>query len=176
MNNEIEKDFREVLIGTSAEEYGDAYRAHVLEIYRTYLGMADKISERREKANSFFLSLNTAVVGFVGYVIGTGKATDDEQWLALVGFAGVLLSYLWYRIIRSYRGLNTAKFKIVHEIEALLPLKPYDAEWEAVGRGKNPKKYLPFTHVEIAIPWIFLALHVVAILRAIPWSVLCSAA
>ena len=35
----------------------------------------------------------------------------------------VLLCYLWYRIIRSYRDLNSAKFKVIHAIEHQLPLR-----------------------------------------------------
>lgn len=161
--------FKEKLMGVPPEQYGDSYGQHVIEIYRTYLEMADRISSRRENANSFFLTLNTVVVGFVGYLVGTVNPASHDPWLSLIGIAGILLSYLWYRIIRSYRGLNSAKFRVVHEIERLLPLRPYDAEWEFVGRGKNPKLYLPFTHVEITIPWIFLFLHVAALMRIVPW-------
>lgn len=67
---------------------------------------------------------------------------------------------MWYRLIRSYKDLNTAKFKVIHEIEQKLPCAPYDLEWEKVGRGKDSKLYLPFTHIEICVPWVFLALHV----------------
>jgi hypothetical protein len=169
MTENKEGGFKEKLLGVPPEQYGDSYRQHVIEIYRTYLEMADRISARRENANSFFLTLNTAVVGFVGYLVGTDKLASYDSELSLIGIAGVLLSYLWYRIIRSYRGLNSAKFKVVHEIERFLPLRPYDAEWEFVGRGKNPKLYLPFTHVEIAIPWIFLTLHMIALMRVVPW-------
>lgn len=166
--------FLEQLIGVPREKYGDAYQQHVLEIYRTYLEMADRISTRREKANSFFLTLNTAIVGFVGYLSGTDKLSADDRWLILIGFIGIFLSYLWYRIIRSYRGLNSAKFKVVHEIEKMLPLRPYDAEWESVGRGKNPKLYLPFTHVEVVIPWIFLVIHIIALIRVLLLGKVCN--
>lgn len=161
-----------LLAGISAEDYGESYKAHILQIYQLYLEMADRISSRRERANSFFLTLNTAIVGFIGYMSGTDKVSVDEPWLSIVGFAGIAICYLWYRIIRSYRGLNSAKFKVIHEIERMLPIKPYDAEWEYVGRGKNSSLYLPFTHVEIFIPWIFLVLHVVIFLRYIPWNYL----
>lgn len=50
----------------------DDYQAHLLEQYKLYVGMADKISERRQSANSYFLSLNTALLGFVGYMNSIG--------------------------------------------------------------------------------------------------------
>ena len=87
-----------------------------------------------------------------------------------VAVAGLTLCYFWYRIIRSYRDLNSAKFKVIHEIEKRLPLRPYDAEWDAVGRGKDSKLYLPFTRVEIAIPCVFGLVYAYLVLRMIPWG------
>jgi hypothetical protein len=57
-------------------------------------------------------------------------------------------------------------------IEQLLPLAPYDAEWEAVGRGKDKKLYLPFTHVEIFVTWVFVILHFYVLLRTIPFNII----
>ncbi len=145
-------------------------QAHLLDQYKLYVEMADRISARRQTANSYFLSINTALVGFVGYI--TSKESGDYYWLLPV--AGVALSYLWYRLIRSYRDLNTAKFKVIHEIEKALPLSPYDAEWEAIGRGEQPKLYKPFTHIETGVPWVFILLHVFVFVRTVPWRSICS--
>ena len=71
----------------------------------------------------------------------------------------MLLSFTWYRLIVSYRQLNSGKFKVIHAIESQLPLRPYDAEWTAVGRGENPKLYRPFTAIETWVPWVFLVLY-----------------
>ncbi len=93
----------------------------------------------------------------------------------LIPLASCLLCYLWYRIIRSYRDLNSAKFKVIHAIEEYLPLRPYDAEWESVERGKNPKLYLPFTHVEGIVPWLFMGFYAILTASALPWTAICSA-
>jgi len=146
----------------------EEHQSHLLEQYKLYVAMADKISERRQSANSYFLTVNSALLAFVGYV--TTKDTSDNMWL--LGIAGMTLSYLWYSLIRSYRSLNTAKFLVVHAIEKQLPLSPYDAEWEAMGSGKNPKLYKPLTNIEEGVPWVFFALHTVVLLRSVPWSAL----
>jgi len=154
---------RRVLTGVAREVYGPSYDNHALDQYHLYVEMADRISERREKANSFFLALNTAAVGVSAYL--TRSRPNEHAWIeGSISLAGMTLCYLWYRIIRSYRDLNSAKFKVVHEMEARLPFKPYDAEWEAVGRGKDKKLYLPFTHIVILVPWVFLLLHLVGLL------------
>jgi hypothetical protein len=165
-----------MLKGQTSADYGDRFRDHTLEIYKIYLEMADRISARRQTANSFFLTINTALIGFLGYT-QIGAAESPTAWTFVFGGAGVALCYLWYRIILSYKQLNSAKFKVIHEIEKSLPLRPYYAEWESVGRGNDPKLYRPFTRVEIIIPWLFAAAHAYVILQALPWHLLsCGAA
>lgn len=150
-------DLANAIRGISSEEYGENHQAHVLEMWKVYLGMADHISDRRERANAFFVALHTGSIAVVGFLF----EKQMFAWIVIVAlFAGVPFSYLWYRLVRSYRDLNTAKFKIVHEIENLLPLKLFDGEWEAVGRGEDSKLYLPFTHIELAVPLVFLAIHI----------------
>lgn len=141
-------------------------QTHLFEQYKLYVEMADRISARRQTANSYFLTVNTALLGFIGYV--TTKDTGDYLWL--LGVVGIALCYLWYRLIRSYRDLNTAKFNVIHEIEKRLPLSPYDAEWEAMGRGDDSQRYKPFTHIETGVPWVFVVLHSFVFFRTFPWA------
>lgn len=158
------------LQGVTADEYGPSYRDHALEMYKTYLEMADRISERREKANSFFLAVNTALIALLAKDAFASSSAAPRGLELLVPVAAGVLCYLWYRIIRSYRDLNSAKFKVVHAIERQLPLRLYDAEWESVERGTNPRLYLPFTHVEKVVPWLFMVFHAVLAVSAVPWA------
>ena len=70
---------------------------------------------RRGVANSFFLTLNTAVVGGLG-------AADVEWYLAA---AGILLSVAWWLLLRSYRDLNRAKFRVILDLEKRMPAHIY---------------------------------------------------
>jgi len=154
------------------QEYGNAYKAHYIEIYKLYVEMADRISSRRQSANSFFLSVNTAIIAVVSYIqLGLSKG-ESKDFYCVISLAGMALCYMWYRLIRSYKDLNSGKYKVIHSIEENLPISPYDAEWESIGRGKNPKLYLPFTRVEMVVPWIFFVLHLVVFTRVIPWSII----
>ena len=155
------------LFKSTESEYGDSYKAHYLEIYKMYVEMADKISSRRQKANSFFLTINTAIVGLLGYIQLGKDQTENVEFHWLIGLAGMVLCFLWYRLVRSYQDINSGKFKVIHEIEKRLPLAPYDAEWEMLGRGKNPKLYRPFTHIEIGVPWVFFILHLFVLIRVL---------
>lgn len=160
--DEVSKRIKESIPSVDEDKYGQKYRDHILEQYKIYLGMADKISDRRALANTFFLTINTGLVTAAGVsnLRDVGKDTHIEPFFMLiVSLAAILFCYVWYRLIRSYKDMNSAKFKVVHVIEEHLPLKLFDAEWEGVGRGENKKLYLPFTHVEIYIPFIFILIY-----------------
>lgn len=156
----MDGDLEGVLAGVPKGEYGPDHGAHLLEQYKLYVQMADKISERRQAANAFFLTINSAIVSILA--IAWPRLDDPLRvgWHILVGVCGLVLSYSWYHLIRSYRDLNSGKFRVVHAIEKMLPIRPYDAEWTAVGRGENSKLYLPFTHIETKVPWVFLVIYV----------------
>lgn len=145
MSTEIEK----ALFKQSQSNYGENYHNHLFEQYKMYVDMADKISNRRQSANSFFLSVNTAVVALISYVQLGQKAGESLAFYWLIGLAGMLLCFTWFRLIRSYKDLNAGKFKVINVIEQHLPLAPFDAEWESLKRGNNPKIYRPFTNVEM---------------------------
>jgi hypothetical protein len=145
------------------------YQSHLLEQYKVYLESAESNSSRRQNANSYFVTINTALIAFLSYIHLGNQSNTNYYWL--IALAGIAISFMWYRLIRSYRDLNSAKFQVLHQIEKKLPISPFDAEWEAVGRGKNSKLYLPFTNIEVGIPWVFLLLHVVAFIHSFPWEI-----
>lgn len=133
----------------------------LLEQYKLYVNSAEKISDRRQKTNEFFLGLNTALLTALGFIYGKIENSDIVMILMLI--AGISICYFWYRIIRSYKGLNGGKFDIIHLIEKKLPLSLYDAEWDILGRGEDKNKYWPFSHIEIKIPWIFIIIYACAL-------------
>lgn len=157
-SGEIELTFDERLFKTNPKEYSDAYTEHLIEQYKLYVVSHEKISERRQETNRFFLTLNTLMLASLSYLLDT---RSDLNNVLLIGLgAGILVCYFWYRMIRSYDGLNTGKFSVIHAVESRLPLALYDAEWEALGRGKDAKRYLPFTHIERNVPVVFLLAYV----------------
>jgi hypothetical protein len=153
------------LMSVGPQEYGEKYQEHLFEQYKLYLELADRISARRQGTNTFCLALNTAFVTVTGFL--AGLAGCGAVWPIAVGLAGLILCYTWYRLIRSYRDLNSGKFLVVHAYERILPTQPYRAEWVAVGEGKDPKRYLPFTHVEGRVPWVFFSLYVILLLLCV---------
>ncbi len=142
------------------DQYGDKYTEHLLEQYKNYVAATEAVSDRRYKTNEFFLAVNTALVTLLGFIV-VQQTSHHTSILALSSVAGIALDYLWYRIIRSYQGLNSGRFKVISIIERRLPLALYDTEWEVLGKGKNRNLYWPFTQIERGIPWIFISIFLV---------------
>jgi len=151
------------------ENHNDRYIDHYLEQYRIYLHVFNTTSERRLKANEFYLAINTAIMGILGYFEIKGPA-ERPVVLVLVPFVGVAICYCWYRIIQSYRQLNKAKFSIIHSAEKKLPLSLFETEWELLGKMKDPKKYRPLSSIEKYIPVIFIVLYILIFFANFPWS------
>lgn len=156
--------FNEIPGDTTYPE-NEKWHSHLLDQYKLYVEMADRISQRRATANTYFLTVNSAILAFVGYI--TPKDANDNLWMLAI--AGIALCWLWRALINSYKNLNTAKFKVIHAIEKRLPISPYETEWTFMGKGNDPKLYRPISHIESGVPWVFFVLHGIVLVKTFPW-------
>lgn len=156
------------LFKVAPEEYGDAYQAHLLEQYKLFVESAYRISQQRQSANSFFLTMNSALLAGMGGILSRGSRSIEIWWFISVAVVGLILCYVWYRLVLSYKGMNAGKFEVIHAIEKKLPIALFEAEWHQIGKGQDPKKYKPFSDIEMRVPWIFFTLYGLLIL-AVAW-------
>ncbi len=141
----------------------------VIEVYKIAVEMADRVSSRRATANAFFLTVNTTLVA----VIGLKKTPAPDLIMAIsVCIAGVLVSACWWFLLRNYRRLNEAKFKVINKIEAEhLPVRPFTDEWDQLGQNDPPEdkrsKVLvglqQLGNIERVIPVIFGGLYLILV-------------
>jgi hypothetical protein len=138
----------------------ESSKSEVLELYKLAVEMADRVSARRGTANSYFLTVQTAMVMVLGF-------TDKElsAWWAsgLVAGAGIALSATWWLQLKSYRDLNRAKFDVILAVEEQLPIKIFSAEWDLLKRDPVPSwrsRYAELGLSERRVPLVFAALHV----------------
>lgn len=145
-------------------------RQILFEQYKLYVEMADRISERRQQGNAFFLTINTVIIAALsGALIGFDSAINflglPSQEVLMVGCAlGAFFCFTWWRLIASFDNLNTGKFYIIHQLETRLPAQPYHAEWIRIGEGRNRLFYLPFSRIERWIPVVFYFIYILGAL------------
>ena len=138
-----------------------------LEVYKLAVEMADRVSARRGLANTFFLTLNTALAALLGGA--------QLRWYAAA--AGIVLATAWWALLQSYRRLNRAKFSVIVAIEQRLPLRIFSDEWEElsvtrpVGEGfprrtlRRLADYRELGAVERVVPVVFIAIYVTELIR-----------
>jgi hypothetical protein len=170
-----------------------------LDLYKLAVEMADRVSARRGTANGIFLTLHAGLVAAIGLVRPTTTQTTtvvragatnvtnvqtvDEFGLILTALFGLVLAAAWYRLLKSYRDLNNAKYKVINEIEEDLAVKPFTREWEllrpVLDNGSPPgadpaagasarrrrRRYAELGSSERAVPVAFAVIYVAAIIR-----------
>lgn len=139
----------------------------VVDIYKVLIDMADKVSQRRQNANNFYLSVNTAITGASAWLSAT---TNTPANVTIISIAGAIVCLLWKRNIDSYKDLNSGKFHVIQKLEKSLPIAAFTAEWEFLQRGQVKSHYRPFHAVEVLVPYIFATVHLTQILRMVPWG------
>lgn len=152
------------------EEYGQQFNDHLLEQYKIYIEMTDRVSTRRSQTNRFYVSLLSGLLALLSLVVSKGGIGQIPTVLFVaVAILGILLCLLWHVNIRVYRQLNWGKFKVINEMEQHLPLQPYDKEWKILQEDKRGSRYLGLSKVEQFVPFIvglpFLLLLVYSFLK-----------
>src|SRR5262249_42199182 len=96
---------------------------------------------------------------------GDAQIISGRAGAVLIASAGLLASGVWFLLLRSFRDLNRAKFKVLHEIEESLPVAIFTREWELVKPHspipwwRPPRRSAEFGVVEHAVPILFALLY-----------------
>jgi len=140
------------------EKYpSNEYQKHILEQYKILVETADKVTDRRNQINAFFLSVNTLVLTVFALIYDI-EVGITEKLLIIPPLIAVLgICVLWFLTLLSYRKLNKAKFAVINDgYEPLLPSRPFHSEWIYATKLKRPE----VTIVEMVLPWLFIALYI----------------
>jgi hypothetical protein len=162
----LEQICKSSLTDALKESYGETFQAHLLDQYKLYVEMTDRISTRRGQTNSFYISLLSGWLAFLSVGFNKNLFSESQDLVFLsVASLGVVLCLLWYINIRAYKQLNSGKFKVIHEMEKNLPFPCYERESDILNTHKNSQGYLQLTNVEqyipfaIAIPYLCLLIY-----------------
>lgn len=128
--------------------------------------IADRVSQRRQSANSFYLAVNTAIIGGVIYL---SQPAIGQLGISAISVAGIAICILWIRILDSYKSLNAAKFEVIIDLEKRLSASPYKDEWAILDVDGDNKGHKPFYKTEKLVPIVFIFVHIVLFVLHIPW-------
>lgn len=142
--------------GFIKKELSDFDASALLAQYKLFVETSESLISRRQNVNTFFLSVNSIVLTAAGLLLRNGEpSTLGYGALIGLGIGGVLLCFVWRKLITSFQQLSKGKFAVIHALEQQLPGRIFELEWVFLGEGMDPDKYIPFTKTESITPWIF---------------------
>jgi hypothetical protein len=138
-------------------------KAQLLELYKLMVQSSEALAARRIGTNTFFLTANGALLTAIGLFVRQGADTRSHGLvISTFCLVGIIVAAAWRNLIVSFGQLNSGKFAVILRVEKVLAAAVFDAEWEALGRGKDKKRYRTFTDSERRIPVIFMAIYACA--------------
>jgi hypothetical protein len=141
-------------------------QGYLLEQYKLVVEMADRISERRQGVNNFYIGILSALALLYSLLEKAPTPWARAVLQSSLPIVAIILCVMWALLIASYRRINAAKYEVILEMEKRLPAAPYTDEWNRLGAGKA--RHYQVTKLEMAIPFLFalafLALLVTAFL------------
>ena len=124
----------EDLVHKTKKTYDGSLTADILEQYKIYVQSAENVSSRRIATSRYLLTLSAALLAVYGIQL---PDLNQGYWTLTVPVTGMIVSVLWYHLIRSYRNLNDIKFQIIQDLEEYLPVALYTHEWKKAGQGSS---------------------------------------
>ncbi len=156
-NNDIYQQNNKSNFGDiNKNSYGENFHEHLLEQYKLYVEMMDKVTERRGQTNTFYISLLSGLLALLSLLVNKDNnlfSGDRNILLLILAILGIALCYVWHTNINSYKQLNSLKFKVINEIESHLPFPCYYREWEILSEDKK-NQYRRLNKVEKFVPLI----------------------
>ena len=157
LNNKLlqleRNEFEETLFNMN--EIFELKESTLFEQYKLMVGTSEELVKRRQVMNTFFLTLNLGILSAIGLVIKrifNIVNNGDVAFLLLLAIVGAVSAYSWRKMITSFGQLNKGKFQVINALEKYLSVSIFNAEWIALGKGKDKNKYSSFTDVEKNVP------------------------
>lgn len=145
-------------------DYNQTSQEHLLEQYKLYIEMMDRVTARRGQANQFYLSLLSALLGVLTLFADSQKNLAYSKTLfLLLSLLGLILCISWWITIHSYKQLNYLKFKVIYEMEEELPFPCYQREWE-IEKSDQTVNYQRLSKVEKLIPILLGIIYTILLL------------
>jgi hypothetical protein len=137
----------------------ESFQHLLMEQYKLYVEMTDRISSRRNWTNIFFLTLHAIIVGVMGLSLSRSPYVPQIGLLLMPLMGLLVLCYAWWRLTQWYRHMLTVRHNIIGQLEQRLPSSPS----LAADRNDITSKegyFNPLNRMEKTLPFVFAILYI----------------
>jgi len=126
--------------------------------YEIALKAISEQEDRKQKTNTFFITLNSVVVTCFGFMSSAFNSSSTYRvGIASLAFLGLLSILEWKKLIDALNTNLKIKDKIILSIEKLLPISLFKEEAD-IKKSLSKKQYKNF-FIESKIPLTFILLY-----------------
>lgn len=145
----------------------------LFEEYTLFVDHTQRLSERRQNATQTFLTINTGIFTILAFLFkDAGIQTQQVALASLPLFtAGLVVCWLWHRIITQYKALIAWRYTQLREMERQLPdsYRMFTREWDDLYRPRDGTSRFDFSGLEQQLPRVFGALFISGMLLVAVW-------
>lgn len=143
----------------------DKYFAHLLDQYKLYVEMADRMTARKVIINNTFMTL----LGAAAVAYASAPKYFDLRFVLFfqlgLMLVSLLVSLIWRSFVLHQTKVTDTKFKVIQEIEELLPAQPYKMEY--VYCIKERKTSSALNRLDRSLPLIAALMSVLGLIYAV---------
>lgn len=165
-HNNIKIDLSDELWNVNDTESfnNEIYHQLLMEQYKAYVEMADRVNARRSLAHTYFMTFHVIILGALGLVLSHEQIVHRVGFLLFPLLGLLVMCYGWWALVQYFRRMMRVKTRVIAELEKRMPSSPsWQAERKAMGR-RNP--YSQLKRMEVILPIIFALLYVFSFIYA----------
>ena len=146
----------------------ETYHRMLMEQYKVYVEMADRVNARRTLAHTFFMTFHVIILSALGLTLSHEHIVHRAGFLLFLLLGLLVMCYAWWCFVQYFRRTMRAKTMVIAELEKRLPSSPsWQAEFKAMGK-ENP--YGQLKRMEVFLPIIFALLYIFSFIYALHLS------
>ena len=96
------------------EEYGEKYQDHLLEQYKLFVEMADRVSQRRDQSNRFYVTFVSAIAGLLMVLARFGTSVNGI-WPVVFLISGLLGMALSFILVLEHQVLQNVEYSEIRD-------------------------------------------------------------
>src|SRR5215510_11316211 len=135
------------------------------EDYERAISQVKVLTDNRQAVTSTYLSVNTAIIGAIAFLLKDGQISGPAQDVAILVFmgSGVVVCDLWRRLLAKYNSLLGWWYEQIRKLESEIPasFKLYTREYEELYTKPKNRSRIGLSSYQAGLTWIFTMIYLI---------------
>ena len=133
--------------------------------YQRVIDQVKSLTENRQAVTSTYLSVNTAIIGAIAFLLKDSQIPGTAQGIAILVLmgSGVVVCDLWRRLLNQYGSLLGWWYEQLRKLEETQPdsARLYTREYTELYQHAKNRPRIGLSSYQTGLTWIFTAIYIV---------------